>query len=230
MATVIKGKDVSEDIKNKLRTKIEAAKVEPLLAIVQVGNREDSNVYIRMKIKFAEECNVKTDHLCLDRAIKEDELIKIIVSLNNNSKVHGIIVQLPLDSVDPIDTNKICNLVSPLKDVDGLSDLNAGKLLHGQVDGKNCFLPCTPNGCMELIRRSGRKIEGARAVVLGRSKIVGSPMAQLLIWANATVTVLHSRSQNIPDLCREADILVVAIGRAGFVKKDWVKPGILWNI
>lgn len=225
MATVIKGKDVSEDIKAKLRSKIEAEKVEPLLAIVQVGNREDSNVYIRMKIKFAEECLVKTDHLRLDRSIKEDELIKVIDSLNKNSKVHGIIVQLPFDSVDPIDTNKICNLVSPLKDVDGLSDLNAGKLLHGVVDGKNCFLPCTPNGCMELIRRSGRKIEGAKAVVLGRSKIVGSPMAQLLIWANATVTIVHSKTQNIPDICREADILVVAIGRAGFVKKDWVKPG-----
>lgn len=181
MATIISGKDVSDDIKNSLKKKIEAEKVDPLLTIVQVGNREDSNVYIRMKIKFAEGCGVKTDHLRLDRTIKEDELIKVIDSLNQNSKVHGIIVQLPFDSENPIDTNKICNLVSPLKDVDGLSDLNAGKLLHGQVDGKSCFLPCTPNGCMELIRRTGRKVEGARAVVIGRSKIVGSPMAQLLL-------------------------------------------------
>lgn len=225
MATIISGKEVSEDIRNQLKKKIETEKVDPLLTIVQVGNREDSNVYIRMKVKFAENCGVKTDHLRLDRTIKEDELIKVIVSLNQSSNVHGIIVQLPFDSEHPIDTNKICNLVSPLKDVDGLSDLNAGKLLHGQVDGKSCFLPCTPNGCMELIRRTGRKIEGARAVVIGRSKIVGSPMAQLLIWAHATVTVLHSKTQNIPEICKEADILVVAIGRAGFVKKEWVKPG-----
>lgn len=225
MATIISGKQVSEEIRDQLKAKIQSEKVDPLLTIVQVGNREDSNVYIRMKIKFAEGCGVKTDHLRLDRTIKEDELIKVIDSLNKSSNVHGIIVQLPFDSEHPIDTNKICNLVSPLKDVDGLSDLNAGKLLHGQVDGQSCFLPCTPNGCLQLIRKTGRKIEGARAVVLGRSKIVGSPMAQLLIWNHATVTILHSKSQNIPGICREADILVVAIGRAGYVKKDWVKPG-----
>lgn len=190
MATFISGKEVSEDIKNNLKKKIEAEKVEPCLTIVQVGNREDSNVYIRMKVKFAEGCGVKTDHLRLDSNTTEPELIKVIDSLNQNSKVHGIIVQLPFDSNHPIDTNKICNLVSPLKDVDGLSDLNAGKLLHGQVDGKSCFLPCTPNGCMELIKRTGRKVEGARAVVIGRSKIVGSPMAQLLLVFDADLLIL----------------------------------------
>jgi len=145
--------------------------------------------------------------------------------LNKDKSVHGIIVQLPFDSVNPIDANKITNLVAPHKDVDGLSDENAGKLLHGQVDGVNCFVPCTPNGCLELIKKAGVQIAGANAVVIGRSKIVGSPMAQLLIWNNATVTVCHSKTKNIPEIVRGADILVVAIGQPLMVKKDWIKPG-----
>ncbi|CAG2118080.1 unnamed protein product, partial [Medioppia subpectinata] len=132
---------------------------------------------------------------------------------------------MPFDSVHPIDANKITNLVAPYKDVDGLSNENAGKLLHGEADGSNSFLPCTPNGCMELIRRSGAQIAGANAVVIGRSKIVGSPMAQLLIWNNATVTVCHSKTKNIKEIVQKADILVVAIGQPLLVKKDWIKPG-----
>ncbi|KAK4336795.1 hypothetical protein RND71_043574 [Anisodus tanguticus] len=224
MAVTLSGREVSEEIKNRLKEKIAKENVSPLLTIVQVGNREDSNVYIRMKIKYAEECGVKTDYTRLDRKIKEDELCKVIKQLNESDLVHGIIVQLPFDCENDINTDLITNLIDPKKDVDGLSNLNAGKLLHGQTKG-DCFLPCTPNGCMELIRKSGIKIEGSRAVVIGRSKIVGSPMAQLLIWANATVTVLHSRSKNIPEIVKEADILVVAIGKAGFVKKEWVKKG-----
>ncbi|RWS17121.1 C-1-tetrahydrofolate synthase: cytoplasmic-like protein, partial [Dinothrombium tinctorium] len=225
MAKIISGKEVSEEIKQKLKEEVKKLNVKPLLAIVQVGNREDSNVYIRTKIKFAEEVGAQAKHFKLPKTTTEKELIQQIVDLNNDDSVHGIIVQLPFDSENEIDSVKITNIVSPDKDVDGLSDLNAGKLLHGQVDGRTCYLPCTPNGCMELIRKAGVEIAGARAVVLGRSKIVGSPMAQLLIWNHATVTVIHSKTKNIPAIVREADIVVVAIGRANFVKGDWIKPG-----
>lgn len=141
--------------------------------------------------------------------------------------MHGIIVQLPFDSEEPIDANKITNLVAPHKDVDGLSNENAGKLLHGEADGTTSFLPCTPNGCLRLIKEAGVEIAGANAVVIGRSKIVGSPMAQLLIWNHATVTVCHSKTKNLPEVVRNADIVVVAIGQPLLVKKDWIKPGFI---
>lgn len=225
MASILSGREVSAEIQTQLKQKVERLSLSPKLTIVQVGDREDSNVYIRMKIKFAESSGVLAQHLRLPNTTTEDELVSEIDRLNHDESVHGIIVQLPLDSLNSISTDKITNLVSPDKDVDGLSDVNAGKLLHGQVDGRSCYLPCTPYGCMQLIKRSGVKVEGSRAVVIGRSKIVGSPMAQLLIWANATVTVIHSRSQNVEEIVRQADILVVAIGKAQFVKKSWVKPG-----
>ncbi|RWS26004.1 C-1-tetrahydrofolate synthase: cytoplasmic-like protein [Leptotrombidium deliense] len=225
MAKIISGKEVSEEIKQQLKEEVKKLSVKPLLAIVQVGNREDSNVYIRMKMKFAEEVGGQAKHFKLPKSITENELINQIAALNNDNSVHGIIVQLPLDCDNNIDTDKITNLVSPDKDVDGLSDLNAGKLLHGQIDGLNCYLPCTPFGCLQLIKKAGVPIAGARAVVLGRSKIVGSPMVQLLIWNHATVTVVHSKTKNIPEIVREADIVVVAIGKPLFVKKDWLKPG-----
>jgi len=145
--------------------------------------------------------------------------------LNDDKAVHGIIVQLPFDAVAPIDAHYITNLISPSKDVDGLTVINAGNLLHGKIHSDHCYKPCTPNGCLELIKKSGTPIAGANAVVIGRSQIVGSPMAQLLIWNHATVTVCHSKTKNLPEVCRAADILVVAIGSPLFVKKDWVKPG-----
>lgn len=154
------------------------------------------------------------------------QLINQIDELNHNSNVHGIIVQLPFDCENYISQDKITNLVSPNKDVDGLSDLNAGKLFHGQVqpDGE-CFLPCTPYGCMELIRKGGATVSGSNCVVIGRSKIVGSPMAQLLLWNNATVTVCHSKTKNTAELTRQADIVVVAAGCPELVKGSWIKPG-----
>lgn len=150
--------------------------------------------------------------------------------LNSDKSVHGIIVQLPFDSTEPIDAHYITNLISAEKDVDGLTTINAGNLLHGQVGGGHAFIPCTPNGCLELIKKSGIQIEGATAVVVGRSKIVGSPMAQLLVWNNATVTICHSRTKNLADVCKTADILVVAIGKPLFVKKDWIKPGKIFFV
>ncbi|XP_054154252.1 C-1-tetrahydrofolate synthase, cytoplasmic-like [Oppia nitens] len=225
MAQVISGKEVSEQIRNKLRDEVQRLSIAPVLAILQVGNREDSNVYIRMKKNYAQSVGVEAKHIQLSKSTTENELIHKLEELNKDKSIHGIIVQLPFDSEHTINADKITNLVAPHKDVDGLSDENAGKLLHGQVDGRNSYPPCTPYGCLELIKRAGVQIAGANAVVIGRSKIVGSPMAQLLIWNNATVTICHSKTKNTKEIVQKADILVVAIGQPLMVKKDWIKPG-----
>ncbi|KAH9423511.1 C-1-tetrahydrofolate synthase, cytoplasmic [Dermatophagoides pteronyssinus] len=225
MAKLLSGKEVSDEIRAKLREQVTHLSIKPTLAIIQVGGREDSNVYIRMKKNFAESIGGNSIHLQMPRATKTNQLAAEVERLNNDPSVHGIIVQLPFDSEEPIDAHYITNLISAEKDVDGLTVVNAGNLLHGKISGKEGFIPCTPYGCLELIKKSGVQIEGAQAVVLGRSKIVGSPMAQLLVWNNATVTICHSRTKNLPEVCRNADILVVAIGKPLFVKKDWIKPG-----
>lgn len=146
-----------------------------------------------------------------------------IEKLNDDHHINGIIVQLPLDNEFPIDSDKITNTVDPLKDVDGLNLVNAGKVTHGQFS--DAFVPCTPKGCMELIRSTGIDITGKNAVVIGRSKLVGTPMANLLKASNATVTLCHSKTVDLPSVCKNADILVVAIGNSKMVKEDWVKPG-----
>jgi len=225
-AKLIRGTEVSEEIKERLRKEIMDLDVIPKLAIVQVGSREDSNVYVRAKVKFAQDVGCKAEIFNLPRSSTENEVIAQLDKLNNDNHIHGIIVQLPFDSENFISQDKITNLVSPDKDVDGLSDLNAGKLFHGQVqvDG-DCFLPCTPYGCMELIRKAGAQVSGSNCVVIGRSKIVGNPMAQLLLHNNATVIVAHSRTKNTAELVRQADIVVVAVGVPELVKADWIKPG-----
>ncbi|CAL4082611.1 unnamed protein product [Meganyctiphanes norvegica] len=227
-AKILSGKEVSGDVRSRLKEEVAKIKEEfpdfvPGLAIVQVGGREDSNVYIRMKIKAAEEIGIYARHINFPRNITEAQLLQEVQKLNNDPTVHGMIVQVPLDSEEKIDDDLVLNAITVDKDVDGLTTASAGLLSHGILDGG--FLPCTPNGCMELIRRSGCTIQGATAVVLGRSKIVGTPMAELLKWHHATVTTCHSRTKNLPDVCRTADILVVGIGRPEMVKKDWVKPG-----
>ncbi|XP_064489530.1 C-1-tetrahydrofolate synthase, cytoplasmic-like [Ornithodoros turicata] len=227
-AVVLSGKQVAKEIREKLAADVQELKekhpqFKPMLAIVQVGGREDSNVYIRMKRKAAEEVGVESQHVKFPRTITEEELVKGVQALNDDPNIHGIIVQLPLDCDAPIDSNKITNTVSPDKDVDGIHEVNAGRLAHGELEG--FFIPCTPRGCLELIKRSGVTIAGSRAVVLGRSKIVGSPVSALLLWNHATVTTCHSKTKDLPSVCREADILVVAIGRPRMVKADWVKPG-----
>ncbi|KAG5322047.1 C1TC protein, partial [Acromyrmex heyeri] len=194
----------------------------PGLAIVQVGAREDSNVYIKMKINAAREIGINVHRCQLPNTTTEIELINKVTKLNNDPNIHGIIVQMPLDSINKINSHLITDLVFPNKDVDGLNTINEGRVAIGDMSG---FLPCTPNGCIELIKRSGVPIAGAKAVVLGRSKIVGTPVAELLKWHNATVTVCHSKTKNLSDVVREADILVVGIGQPELVKGDWIKPG-----
>ncbi|KAF2982246.1 hypothetical protein EK904_008812 [Melospiza melodia maxima] len=197
----------------------------PGLAILQVGNRDDSNLYIQMKLKAAAEIGISANHIKLPNTATEADVLKCIASLNADPAVHGFIVQLPLDSDNPINTEKITNAVAPEKDVDGLSSINAGKLSRGDLG--DCFIPCTPKGCMELIRQTGVQVAGKRAVVIGRSKIVGAPMHDLLLWNNATVTTCHSKTSTLAEEVGKADILVVAAGRAEMVKGEWIKPGAI---
>ncbi|XP_043863721.1 C-1-tetrahydrofolate synthase, cytoplasmic isoform X2 [Drosophila mojavensis] len=226
-AKVISGTAVAKNIREELRQQVNALRAEgarfvPGLRIVQVGGREDSNVYIRMKIKAATEIGINAVHVQLPRSITESELLDKLSDLNADPQVHGIIVQMPLDCETAIDAHRITDAVSPAKDVDGLHTVNEGRLAVGDLNG---FLPCTPWGCLELIRSTGVEIAGARAVVLGRSKIVGTPAAELLKWANATVTVCHSKTRNLEEITRSADILLVGIGVPEMVKGSWIKPG-----
>merc|ERR1711970_455699 len=228
VGVVLSGKDLSEEVREGLKKQVEELKnndpnFKAGLVIVQVGGREDSNVYIRMKLKAAEEIGITASCLKLDRSTTQLALLTKIRELNEDPDVHGIIVQMPLDTTENIDSHLITDAVAADKDVDGLCTINEGRVATGDL--KSGFLPCTPAGCMKMIEKSGVKVEGANAVVLGRSKIVGTPVAELLKWNHATVTVCHSRIANLAAVCRGADILVVAVGRPEMVKSDWVKPG-----
>ncbi|KAL4706337.1 hypothetical protein ACJJTC_016631 [Scirpophaga incertulas] len=227
VATPVSGTEVARSIQDELRAQVQemrqrAPAFAPRLAIVQVGGREDSNVYIRMKLRAAENIGIIAEHIRLPTTITEIELLHEINALNESPNVHGIIVQMPLDSAEPIDSHRVTDAVSPDKDVDGLNTVNEGRAAVGDLSG---FIPCTPAGCVELIRRTGVTIAGKTAVVIGRSRIVGTPVAELLKWENATVTVCHSKTKNLDQIARTADILVVAIGRPEMVKGSWIKPG-----
>ncbi|XP_063627922.1 C-1-tetrahydrofolate synthase, cytoplasmic isoform X1 [Cydia splendana] len=226
-AKVISGLAVARAIEDELRQQVTelravSATFKPRLAIVQVGGREDSNVYIRMKLKAAENIGITAEHLRLPRDITEGELLNQITALNEEPSVHGIIVQMPLDSTHTIDSHLITDAVSADKDVDGLNTINEGRAAVGDLSG---FIPCTPAGCIELIKRAGVTIAGKNAVVLGRSRIVGTPVAELLKWEHATVTVCHSKTKDLSEITKTADILVVAIGRPELVRGSWIKPG-----
>ncbi|KYO18538.1 C-1-tetrahydrofolate synthase, cytoplasmic [Alligator mississippiensis] len=227
-AQVLSGKAVSAEVRDRVKNQVAVMKkkfpdFKPGLAILQVGNRDDSNLYISVKLKAAAEIGIDANHIKLPNTATEAEVLKCITALNENPAVHGFIVQLPLDSNKPINTEKITNAVAPEKDVDGLSSINAGKLSRGDLG--DCFIPCTPKGCMELIRQTGIQIAGKRAVVIGRSKIVGAPMHDLLLWNHATVTTCHSKTSALAEEVSKADILVVAAGKAEMVKGEWIKPG-----
>lgn len=228
IATVISGNKTSKMVRERLKTEVEKMKTHfsgfrPGLVVLQVGNRDDSNLYISSKLKAAAEIGIDAKHVRLPNTATQDEVLRSIMSVNENPAVHGLIVQLPLDSVNPIDTELITNAVAPQKDVDGLSCINAGKLSRGDLN--DCFIPCTPNGCMELIRQTGVSVAGKHAVVIGRSKIVGAPMHDLLLWSHATVTTCHSKTTDLPEQVGRADILVVGAGRAEMVRGEWVREG-----
>ncbi|XP_068198641.1 C-1-tetrahydrofolate synthase, cytoplasmic [Antennarius striatus] len=228
IATVVSGNKTSRLVRERLALEVERMRsrfsgFRPALVVLQVGDRDDSNLYISSKLKAAAQIGIDARHVRLPSSATQDEVLQNILSVNENPFVHGLIVQLPLDSVNPMDSELITNAVSPDKDVDGLSCINAGKLSRGDL--KNCFIPCTPNGCMELIRQTGVSVAGKHAVVIGRSKIVGAPMHDLLLWNHATVTSCHSKTTDLPEQVGRADILVVGAGRAEMVRGDWVKEG-----
>ncbi|XP_026164023.1 C-1-tetrahydrofolate synthase, cytoplasmic-like isoform X2 [Mastacembelus armatus] len=228
IATVVSGLKTARLVTERLKKEVEkmdshVSGFRPSLVVLQVGNREDSNLYINTKLKAAAQIGIDAKHVRLPSTATQDELLQSIVSVNKDPSVHGLIVQLPLDSVNPINTELVTNAVSPEKDVDGLNCVNAGKLSRGDLS--DCFIPCTPSGCMELIRQTGVSVEGKHAVVIGRSKIVGAPMHDLLLWNHATVTTCHSKTADLPEQVGLADILVVGAGRAEMVRGDWLKEG-----
>ncbi|XP_030070636.1 C-1-tetrahydrofolate synthase, cytoplasmic [Microcaecilia unicolor] len=229
-AQVLSGTTVSAQVRERLKNEVALMRgkvpgFSPGLAILQVGDRDDSNIYIKVKLKAAAEIGINANHIKLPKSATETEVLRSIASLNEDSTVHGLIVQLPLDSDNPISTEKVTNAVAPEKDVDGLTSINAGKLARGDLG--DCFIPCTPKGCLELIRQTEVQIPGKKAVVIGRSKIVGAPMHDLLLWNHATVTTCHSKTVQLNEEVNRADILVVGAGKAEMVKGDWIKPGAI---
>ena len=223
MAIIIDGKKTSADIKAELAVETEGFKKEngfvPGLAVIIVGNDPASEVYVRNKCRACETIGFYSEKYEMPESTSEDELIALIEKLNCDDKIHGILVQLPLPR--HIDVEKVLLTIKPHKDVDAFHPYNTGKIMQGKYD----FLPCTPAGVMELLKRYNVNIKGKHCVVIGRSDIVGKPMAMLLLHANGTVTVCHSRTKELSSVTREADILVVAIGRADFITADMVKPG-----
>jgi methylenetetrahydrofolate dehydrogenase (NADP+)/methenyltetrahydrofolate cyclohydrolase len=196
-----------------------AAGVRPGLAVVLVGHNPASEIYVRGKVKACEEVGVFSEKITPGESVSTEELLAVIEELNRREDVDGILVQLPLPA--QVDAKKVLLAVDPGKDVDGFHPMNVG-FLSTQRPG---LVPCTPAGVMEILKRSGVAIVGREAVVVGRSDIVGKPAAMLLLNANATVTVCHSKTHDLPGVCRRADILVAAIGRAGMITRDFVKPG-----
>lgn len=223
-ATLIDGKAVAEGVKQKVKEGVEYLRGEynitPGLATVLVGERPDSKVYVASKQKSCAELGMNSYGHNLPADMPQAEVLEVVQGLARDPRVHGILVQLPLPN--HIDAETILGAIPIEKDVDGFSPLNVGRL--SMKNREPMFVPCTPLGCLYLIESAGTKIEGARAVVLGRSNIVGLPMAFLLLHRNATITICHSCTQNMPDIVRQADILVAAIGKARFVQADWVKP------
>jgi methylenetetrahydrofolate dehydrogenase (NADP+) / methenyltetrahydrofolate cyclohydrolase len=224
-AQLIDGKliaqQVRDEVAEKVAERIATGKTKPTLATVLVGDRVDSATYVASKQKACAEVGMGSISHHMPGDISQVELEKLIKSLNDDIYVHGILVQLPLPS--HLDEERVLQLISLEKDVDGFSPINIGRL--AQKGREPLFVPCTPYGCIYLLEKSGVKIEGANAVVLGRSNIVGMPAALLLIGKNATVTVCHSRTKDLPGAVRQADILIAAIGKIEMVRGDWIKPG-----
>ena len=225
-ATVIDGKAVAETVIQTVKTAAaglkDASGVVPGIAVVIVGEDPASQVYVASKGRKAEECGFHSVQHTLPDTTSEADLLALVEQLNNDPEIHGILVQLPLPG--HIDDGHVIQAINPEKDVDGFHVINAGKLTTGDIE--SAFVPCTPAGSMLLIERvRGKDLSGLSAVVVGRSNIVGKPMASLLLAANATVTIAHSRTPDLPAVCRGADILVAAVGRPEMIRGDWVKPG-----
>ena len=222
MATLLSGKTVSARIKENLKKEIEELKAKgvlPGLAVIIVGEDPASKVYVGRKEAMCQELGMHSEKFALPEETTQEELVALVEKLNKDDKVHGILVQLPLPK--HLDEKTVINTINPEKDVDAFHPVNVGKIMIGDYD----FVPCTPAGIMELIKESGVEVEGKTCVVVGRSNIVGKPMSMLLLHKNGTVTTCHSRTRNISEITKTADILVAAVGRANFITEDMVKPG-----
>jgi methylenetetrahydrofolate dehydrogenase (NADP+)/methenyltetrahydrofolate cyclohydrolase len=218
-ATLIDGKALAETIRIRVAEEARKLGLKPGLAAVLVGDNPASQVYVRNKVKQTEEAGLISFEHRLAEDTSEADLLALVAKLNADPSVHGILVQLPLP--DHIDADRVILAIDPAKDVDGFHPINAGRLMIGQ----DSLVPCTPQGCILLAKTVHTSLEGLNAVVLGRSNIVGKPVAQLLIQESATVTVAHSRTQDLDEVCARADLLVAAVGRAELVKAHWIKPG-----
>lgn len=221
-AKVLSGTELASKVKSELKTTIDELKlkgINPGLAVIIVGDDPASRVYVNHKKNDCAEIGIKSFEYALPASTSEEELLDLIETLNNDNNVNGILVQLPVPK--HINEDKVIAAISPMKDADCFHPVNVGNLMIGKPQ----FLPCTPAGVVELLEANNIPIEGKNCVVVGRSNIVGKPQAILLLSKNATVTICHSRTANIQEVCRNADILVVAIGKAEFVKPEFVKPG-----
>ena len=222
MTKIIDGKQISLDIKNELKEKVAKYKeqgIEITLAVVKVGNDPASAVYVRNKEKACEYVGINSKTLALPEETTEEELLNVVKELNEDKNVNGILVQLPLPK--HIDESKVLLTIDSTKDVDGFHPVNVGKM----VIGEDTFLPCTPAGIIEMIKRTDIDIEGKECVFIGRSNIVGKPISMLMLKENATVTIAHSRTKDLKEVTKRADIIVAAIGKAKFVTADYVKEG-----
>jgi len=220
-ARIIDGKQIAADLRSKIAAEVTRLKSSavPGIAVVLVGENPASEVYVRTKSKAVGEAGMRAFDHKLPADTRETELLSLIARLNTDPQVHGILVQLPLPP--QIDSHKIIAALDPAKDVDGFHPINVGRL----ASGLPALVPCTPMGCVLLAKTVHSSLAGSEAVVIGRSNIVGKPVAQLLLAENATVTIAHSKTRDLPAVCRRADVLVAAIGRAEMVRGDWIRPG-----
>ena len=229
MTKIINGKEIAQNLRNSIKIEIEKLKDKhnkiPGLAVVQVGNVAASSVYVKAKTKSAQEVGIEVIDHHVDETISQEELLKLINKLNNQNDVNGILVQLPLPK--HINEQIILDSIEPAKDADGFHPLNVGKLSIANSNDENLLIPCTPYGCLLMLKGLGIDLVGKNAIVIGRSNIVGKPMAQLLIKESCTVTVAHSKTKDLDITCKKADIVVAAVGRPKMIKGHWIKKGAI---
>lgn len=217
MSQILDGQMISKEIKERIKEEVNRLEVKPKLVVILVGDDDASKIYVRNKIKACENVGIATEDYILPKDTREKELVDLIEKLNKNKEVNGILVQLPLPK--HLNEDTIVNTISPIKDVDGLNIINQGKLLNR----KPVLVPATPKGIITLLKRYFVEIEGKRVVIVGRSKLVGMPLALLFNHANATVTICHSYTEDLKDITKQADILVSAVGKADFISGDMIK-------
>ena len=229
MTQIINGKNIAQELRNSLSSEIKELKYQynqvPGLAVVQVGNVAASSVYVKAKTKCAYEVGIEVIDHHLDNSTTQEQLLELINKLNKQKNVNGILVQLPLPQ--HIHEQTILDSIQPNKDADGFHPLNVGKLSIASHNDENLLIPCTPYGCLLMLKGLEIDLSGKNAVVVGRSNIVGKPMAQLLLKESCTVTIAHSRTKDLPKVCKNADILIAAVGKPEMIRGDWLKEGAI---